>query len=124
MYENGRFVDALYLAGVAVECLLRAYGTDAGSEFDGRHDLLQLMKGGAERLAGEGEEAAILAAIGHVWVRWKNNYRYTHDPRLRAEFKRLRLDRGLKGDALKENARIALASALIVVYKGTSQWKK
>lgn len=58
-----------------------------------------------------------------MWTRWKNNYRYVPEAKLRAEVKRLQLDRGIKGDVLKENARVALENARTVVNKGTFQWK-
>lgn len=124
MYTSARFVDAVYLAGVAVECILRAYA-DESEEFEGRHDLSRLMKAATlERVFGEKQRRTISAALGEVWSRWKNNYRYVPDPRLRKEIKRLQLDRGIRGDALKENARLTLENATIVVNKGTFQWKK
>lgn len=125
MYEEYRFVDAIYLAGVAVECILRAFASDEDDEFEGRHDLRRLMKVTTlERFVGEKQRQAISAALGDVWARWKNNYRYVADSRLRSEIKRLQLDRGIKGDALKENARVALENAYTLVNKGTFQWKK
>jgi hypothetical protein len=125
MYASARFVDALYLAGVAVECVLRAYATDESDEFEARHDLLRLLKTATlERFVGQKKSQTISAALGEVWARWKNNYRYASDSRLRTEIKRLQLDRGIKGDALKENARVALENALTIVNKGTFQWKK
>jgi HEPN domain-containing protein len=124
MYKSSRFVDALYLAGVAVECVLRAYAQDESDEFEGRHDLSRLMKAATvERFAGEKQRQAISAALGEVWTRWKNNYRYAPDSKLRAELKRLQLDRGIKGDALKENARVALQNASTIVNKGSFIWK-
>jgi hypothetical protein len=125
MYDEARFVDALYLAGVAVECVLRAYADPLSGAFDGRHDLPRLMSAATlERWVGEKQRTAISAALGEVWARWKNNYRYATDARLRAEIKRLQLDRGVKGDALRHSARTALDNALTVVNKGTAQWKK
>ncbi len=125
MYAEYRFVDAIYLAGVAVECVLRAFAIEESDEFEGRHDLSRLMKVATlERFVGDKQRQAISAALGEVWARWKNNYRYVADQRLRSEIKRLQLDRGIKGDALKENARVALESALTIVNKGTFQWKK
>lgn len=125
MYAGHRFVDTIYLAGVAVECILRAFASEETDEFEGRHDLSRLMKAATlERFVGEKQRQAISAALGEVWARWKNNYRYVGDIRLRSEIKRLQLDRGIKGDALKENARMALENALTIVNKGTFQWKK
>ena len=125
MYASSRFVDAIYLAGVAVECILRAFAIEETDEFEGRHDLSRLMKAATlERFIGEKQRQAISAALGEVWTRWKNNYRYVGDDRLRSELKRLQLDRGIKGDALKENARMVLENAFTIVNKGTFQWKK
>ena len=125
MYAGRRFVDAIYLARVAVECILRAFATEETDELEGRHDLSRLMKAATlERFVGEKQRQAISAALGEVWARWKNNYRYVGDSRLRSEIKRLELDRGIKGDTLKENARMALENALTIVNKGTFQWKK
>jgi len=125
MYTEYRFVDAIYLAGVAVECVLRAFASEETDEFDARHDLSRLVKAATiERFVGEKQRQTISAALGEVWARWKNNYRYVADARLRSEIKRLQLDRGIKGDALKENARVAIENAFTIVNKGTFQWKK
>lgn len=125
MYTNARFPEALYFAGVAVECVLRAFAYEETNEFDGRHDLARLAKAATlERFVGEQKRQEISVALGEVWARWKNNYRYAPDQRLRGEIKRLQLDRGIKGDTLKENARVALENATLIVNKGTFQWKK
>ena len=126
MLDHRRYVDAIYLAGVATECILRAFARNKAKEFDGRHDLRQLLKSAEllERFVGAKQRVAISASLGEVWARWKNNYRYIGEDRLRVELKRLSLDRGLKGDVLKENARVALENATTVVNKGTFQWKK
>ncbi len=125
LYASGLYVDALYLAGVATECVLRAFAVDDTPEFDGRHDLSVLLKAATlERFVGEKQRETIAGHLGTVWARWKNNYRYLGEDRMRSEVKRLRLDRGLRGDVLKENARLSLESALAIVNKGTFQWKK
>lgn len=125
MYAQTRYADAIYCAGVAVECVLRAFATAETDEFDSRHDLSKLVKAGTiERFVGQKQRKMVSIALGEVWARWKNNYRYVADGRLRTEMKRLQLDRGIKGDALKENARLTLDSALTIVNKGTFQWKK
>ncbi|MBI4955736.1 MAG: hypothetical protein HY908_27200 [Myxococcales bacterium] len=124
MYQAELFADALYLSGVAVECVLRAFAREEADTFDGRHDLQRLMKAATlERFVGEKQREAMSAALGEVWARWKNTYRYAPQARLRRELKRLDLDRGIRGDALKENARVALENALTIVNKGTFQWK-
>jgi hypothetical protein len=66
----------------------------------------------------------VSAALGEVWIRWKNTYRYAPEDRMRKEVKRLGLDQGIKGDALKEMARVVIENALVVVNKGSYQWKR
>jgi HEPN domain-containing protein len=123
LYSLGRYVDCVYSSGVSVECVLRAYAP-AGEPFDGRHDLKDLLKGTAlERFIGSRFRQKLSAALGEVWEWWKNNYRYASEDRLRAEFKKRKLDRKIKGDFLKKNARIALENALTVVNQGAFKWK-
>jgi hypothetical protein len=105
--------------------VLRAYARDEAESFDARHDLRQLFKAATlERCVGEKQRQVVSAALGEVWARWKNNYRYAPEERMRKEVRRLRLDQGIKGDLLKETARVAIENALVVVNKGTYQWKK
>jgi HEPN domain-containing protein len=125
LYHDRRYTEAVYLAGVAVECVLRAYAQDGGEAFDARHDLRQLFKAATlERFIGANQRKAVSAALGEVWTRWKNNYRYAPEGRMRKEVKRLGLEQGIKGDALKETARVVIENALVVVNKGKYQWKR
>lgn len=125
LYVAHRYVDVLYLAGVAVECVLRAFALERTNEFDARHDLPSLMQVAAlNQVMGSKAREDIAVALGEVWARWRNNYRYASDRRIRSDLKRRKLDRGIKGDALKENARIALEYALAIVNKGRFQWNK
>jgi HEPN domain-containing protein len=126
MYERARYVDAIYSAGVATECILRAFLQEKTKEFDARHDLRELLKSAAllERFVGEKQRAVVSASLGEVWSRWRNNYRYIGEDRLRAEFKSRGLDRGIKGDFLKENARVTFENATTLVNKGTYQWNQ
>ncbi len=41
---EGYYALAMYTAGLAVECLLRAYLVQRKAEFESRHDLLLLFK--------------------------------------------------------------------------------
>lgn len=44
LYNGRRFVLGAYIAGLAVECLLRAYRYRRDPEFNARHDLFVLYK--------------------------------------------------------------------------------
>ena len=129
LHRHGRFSGALYEAGVAVECLLRAYASRRGAaaDFDARHDLQAMLRQSGildlARLQEDGDDRREMAALlGDVWSRWKNNYRYASDDRLRAELKTLGLDRGIQGDCLKENSRRALSAAFKLFAVGVKRW--
>ena len=114
---------AVYFAGVGVECLLRAYITRENPQFDERHDLRELFKQSQIcDFIGPNHVKDANIWLGDVWMRWKNNYRYVEDERLRSEFKRLQYDRGVKGDFLKENARKTVNAAIRLQAIGERRW--
>lgn len=112
LHQSGRYSAAIYFAGVSVECLLRAIITREDPQFDERHDLRDLCKKSQlQALIKPGDRRLADAWLGDVWMRWKNNYRFVSDDRLRSEFRRLGHNRGIKGDFLKENARVVVEAA-------------
>ncbi|CAN5252642.1 hypothetical protein BH09SUM1_BH09SUM1_16550 [soil metagenome] len=123
LYKQDKYAGAIYYAGVSVECILRAYRVRQDPEFDSRHDLEILEKSsGIATFIPENQGRHFAQQFTVVWSRWKNDYRYASDERLRSEFRRLKLYQGIKGDFLKENARITMAAALELVNQGVSQW--
>src|SRR5258708_1067229 len=114
----------IYLAGVAVECILRAYRMKRPPEFSSRHDLTELLKAsGLVDFVPEKRKREVSVALGDVWARWKNEYRYASDQRLLSDLKRRGLTEGIKGDQLKESARIVVARALELINVGEATWK-
>jgi HEPN domain-containing protein len=49
LLEAERYALAYYVAGLAVECVFRAYATMVGAEHDDKHDLRRLRKHGVPR---------------------------------------------------------------------------
>lgn len=125
VYESADFVLTAYVAGLAVECMFRAYRTRLDPVFDSRHDLFELAKAAkfAESVPRR-LEAKYVSDLGIVATRWSNNHRYRTEHVLRRILKRSRFDRGIKGDFLKENARIMLNAATDLVTLGDRLWKK
>lgn len=125
MHNQARYSAAIYLAGVSVECLLRAFITRRTLEFDARHDLQELFKqADLEDLIPHKHRREVGARLGTIWARWKNNYRYIADDRLRSEFKRLKHDRGIRGDFLKENSRCVVNCVYELRTIGEKQWHR
>ena len=125
LYDEREYVLAIYVAGVAVESMFRAYRCQYDPEFSSRHDLYELAKESrfAERVP-DALFAKYAADLGVVGARWSNAHRYRSEAALRRYIKRVKLDRGVKGDALKENARRIINAAFDLVTLGARIWKR
>jgi hypothetical protein len=76
LYEARHFSSALYLAGVAVACILRAYRTREDPAFGSRHDLAELLRAsGLASFIPRQRREELSVALTEVWARWKNGYR-------------------------------------------------
>ncbi len=125
LYQSGRYPEAIYFAGVATESILRAYRARVDSQFDARHDLPELLRAsGLEGFVPEGQKRQVGAALGDIWTRWKNDYRYAPLERLKTSFRKSGLFVKIKGDAFKENARVAVESSLKIVGIGDARWAR
>lgn len=105
----------MYTAGVAVECLLRAFKLRRTSVFDERHDILQLFKDSGIMDLNESPMVAkgvamdraleysrkIRAAANEVYTLWANDYRYASESRLKSELVHMNQHLRAKGDVLK-----------------------
>jgi hypothetical protein len=138
LYEEGAsFALAIYVGGVAVECLLRAFKGRRDPTFDDKHNLLRLFASsgmlrvdrGKLRTIGWSEEEidrhlrALQAAANEIFPVWANNYRYASEERLRSHLKRVTGYRKIKGDYLKELTRAFLNSVQRFLDKGVVLWR-
>src|SRR5437899_8813032 len=103
--EGSSYALAMYVAGVAVESMLRAFRAKKTSEFESRHDVLALfaesgmLRVGEERLKALGwsdEQIAahaksLKSAVIDVYNLWQNNCRYASEERMLAHLKRKKL---------------------------------
>ena len=134
--EGNSYSLAMYVAGLAVESMLRAFRWVIDSSFEGRHDLSDLLK--ASRLLeidteymrskGRGEEAIersgrrIQIAMNDIVVLWHNNLRFASESTLKAHLVKLRRVQGIKGDPLKKNALDLIEAAQTVINRGVTLW--
>ena len=124
LHEIGRYSAAIYFAGVSLECLLRAFITREDPQFDQRHDLRELYKKAQlQAFIRPKDHRQAGAWLGDIWTRWKNNYRFASDDRMLAEFRKLRHNRSIKGDILKENSRIVVEAAYQLRTLGERRWR-
>lgn len=99
LLDTGSPGMALYLAGVAAECVLRSE-LPMGLAFDGRHDLERLQLTSRLAPAQSGATARRRHAVSTVSKAWRNSFRYMPDAKIarvlhRHGFARARSERGL-----------------------------
>jgi len=124
LYSMRRYVLAHYVAGLAVECLFRAYRLRIDATFDERHDLRLLEKAsGFSDIVPGSQRKIISAALGDVIARWQNDHRYRSEESLRRFLKERKLSLKVKGDFVKENSRRIANAALQLVNLGDTSWK-
>ena len=128
LYSSGRLVEANYFAGVAVECILRAYRIRIDAEFDARHNIGDLYRMGRfADIVPPANAVEINAALGDVIALWSNGDRYLPEYALKRDWKKRKLyrHRGLwiKGDFFKELTRKLMNSSETIVNMGIIQWK-
>jgi hypothetical protein len=135
--EGSSFALAIYIGGVAVECLLRAFKGRRNPTFDEKHNLLRLFAASGmlrvdrETLHRKGWSdnqidshlRTLQIAVNDVVRLWANNYRFASEERLRSHLKQVTgYQKRIKGDYLKEQARRFLNSAEQFIQKGVVQW--
>lgn len=134
---DGFYSLAMYAAGLAVECLLRAYMVKRKREFESRHDLLLLFKESgilavdADKLKAKGltdeqiqtHQKVLWSSVNDVFILWRNNYRFASEARLLAHLKKMKLYKGAKGDIIKAKAYDLLKAAQSFIDKGVLQWR-
>ena len=134
--EGASFALAIYVGGVAVECLLRSFKGRRDPTFDERHDLLRLFAASGmlrvhrDKLEAKGWTESqidshlqtLRLAVNEIFRLWSNSYRFASERRLRAHLKKLTGYRKIKGDYLKEQALRFLNSAQKFIDKGVLQW--
>lgn len=122
-HEADLYVASHYLAGVAVESILRAYRWQINEEWDGRHFLARLLR--ESRLLSRVPTAASESFEEHFYElsrRWSNEHRYASDAKLLKYLNSIGAGRNFKGDKLRENSRIMTNAANFIVALGAKKW--
>jgi hypothetical protein len=134
--QGGAYALAMYLSGLAVECMLPAFRWEKDKSFEGRHDLDDLLNASdfirideqrsrTKRTRSEDQSESssrVIAAMGVILLLWHNNLRFASEASLRAHLKRIHRLRGIKGDALKKNSSDLLDASQRIVDKGVGLW--
>ncbi len=118
-------IFSVYIAGVAIECMFRAYITKYTKEFDAKHDLEKLYTKsllGSELDTKEREVFTI--AVKRANQIWSNDMRYASEKRM----KRLIAHKNIKADLNDVNKYIErhfsdiFEATEIIISKGREKW--
>jgi hypothetical protein len=134
---KGHYALAMYAAGLAVECLLRAYMVKRKREFESRHDVLLLIKEsgilqvdqdtlktkGLSDMEIQTHRKVLWSSVNDVFILWRNNFRFASEERVRTHLKKMKLYQGAKGDLLKAKSYDLLRAAQRFIDRGVLQWQ-
>lgn len=82
-HRAARYVASHYLAGLSVECILRAHRWRINSSWDGRHVLIRLAKSARFfELVPPTAAANFQYQFGELTRRWSNDHRYASPNKL------------------------------------------
>lgn len=121
LHDTGHYVMAHYVAGLAVECILRAYRYRISSIFDARHSL-EALYAAADfgSVVPLDQEAAVETALAEVVRRWSNSHRFRSEQSLREYLKKASL--GRTGKYVRESSRRIVNAAIVIVDQGELHW--
>ncbi|GAB4467368.1 MAG: hypothetical protein OHK0029_39280 [Armatimonadaceae bacterium] len=127
LFENNEYFLAHYIAGLAVECHLRAYVRRATKEFDSRHDLNGLAKeSGFYDLVPLKQVESFSVKFSILNARWRSNHRYfserqfldyMNEPNAMAQE-----DFQARGNKWKNLSRTVLNLAHEIINLGEAKW--
>lgn len=122
LHDANRYVMSHYLAGLAVECILRAYLYRLSPVFSGRHDLQILYRDAKfDSIVAPEDNERVNTAVIEVTRRWTNSHRYGSEDALRLFLRRARI--GRTGKFVRESSRRIVEDAAIIVEIGVKEWK-
>lgn len=122
-HDAKQYYLAHYIAGVAIECILRAYGVLGDDAFTGRHDLKQLA--GRARffsLMRVERSPDYAALVDEANLRWRSSHRYFTEEQLLSYLNGTQIDRRVRGDKLKYNSKKMYGLAEQIVGTGVLRW--
>jgi HEPN domain-containing protein len=124
LYDSERWVGSVYLAGRAVECLLRCLLWSPTTTMEVGHDLIDALdRIRRNRLLSDELLDQVTNCASDITVVWQNNLRYTGPKRFNRMLEQCKRNRiigsmKVKGSAAKANAKHVLEKASTIVHLG------
>ena len=119
-----RYPLAMYTAGLAVECMLRAF-RQQGREHASHHDVTGHFRACDWDRLGDSAKAKLRGPIQTVHMLWLNNFRYCPEARLRSYLNEIGYYRKVQrdSDTLKVACIDLMNAATSIVTIGDERWR-
>lgn len=125
LHTQSHYSLAMYVSGLAVECMLRAFRLLTDESFEERHDLWRIWKKTAlADIYIEPAYSQIYQNLITVTTLWKNELRFHSQSELKSFLKSAGKDRGIKGDALKYLSKKLFEAANELIRVGGKRWRQ
>lgn len=123
------FIEAIYLSGVAVECMFLSFIRTESKHYDGKHSLDRLLTESGMADYVTCNRGYFHGLVTSVFRRWNNDLRYISISELRKRYNLLGLNRynnqkKIKGDFVEFNAKEAFNTASLIIKEGEFAWLK
>ena len=123
LFAGKSFFLCQYVAGLAVECHLRARIRVHRATFDAHHDLDRLARqSGFYDIVPASETDRFSTAFGDLNRRWRSNHRFYSERQFLDYMAEIRAEFGVKGDRWKNMARSLMNRAHWVIRQGEAKW--
>lgn len=119
LFQSDRFAGAIWVSGVALECLLRAYHRLHSDQLNTGHSIMNLYRDSQfAEYVSPARSSELAAKIGHVAAVWKHRFRYDPETRVRVEI-------GItQNQDLSRIARRTVDAMQTVVNHGETRWPR
>ncbi len=126
LHRSKQYSIAMYVAGVAVECMLRAFHP-INRGFDERHNIESMFNACDLDKLGDRASVRMRAPIQTVHLLWQNRYRFFSESRLRAHIQAIKQDkRGVfqGADFLKVRCQELHDASNTIITVGVERWQR
>ncbi len=129
-HDQASYAACLYISGLAVECLARAYRAMLQLSFDDKHDIRRLFSPEImEKMCPPKRNREFSDALNTIYLTWLNKYRYAPDNRLEALFKSQYQGTKIKGKSVQGSylkfACMKVQDAMHTLFNiGVIEWKQ
>ena len=123
LFRDESYFLCHYLAGLAIECHLRARIRRTTDTFNSRHDLALLaVEALLYDIVTPSEQPTFAAVLTTVNRRWRSNHRFYSERQFLDYMNEIRAEYNVRGERWRNLARTMLNHAHAIIKQGEAKW--